>query len=72
MNLRHRSFHPVGPIEKFHQLELGINLRQHFAGLAMQGMLAAGAGMAKKPESTAAFAVEYADALLAELSKPQA
>lgn len=46
----------------------GMTLRQHYAGLAMQGLLA-------DPETTAGadlvakVSVQYADALLAELEK---
>lgn len=45
----------------------GITLRQHFAGLAMQAIIAQEASCA----STASDAVAYADALLIELSKEQ-
>lgn len=66
-----------------HEAETGISLREHFAGLAMQGLCAALAddtarqmavenaldsGRTAK-QQIAFAAVEYADALLAELAK---
>lgn len=52
----------------------GITLRQHFAGLAMQGMLSNslpcdGITLEEVTNEVAGSAVAYADALLAELSK---
>lgn len=50
--------------------ESGMTLREHYAGLAMQGLLASQSetyGASK--ESTARIAVEHADALLTELNK---
>ena len=50
----------------------GINLRQHYAGLAMQALASAPdeTGMWKTaPHDAAKLAVEYADALLEELGK---
>ena len=57
--------HPV-QIEDWH----GLTKREHFAGLAMQGMLAAmeGDGILAYPR-VAPEAVKAADALLAELDK---
>lgn len=54
----------------------GLTLREHFAGLAMQGILAneASANFAPRVHGAhvdiAGAAVKMADALLAELSKP--
>ena len=55
-------------------MEFGITLRQHYAGLAMQGLLAH--GVQRKETGEAAYAewyaktsVHIADALIAELSK---
>lgn len=51
-----------------YQLTPGINLREHFAGLALQGLLA-------NPEREASFggfardAVQFADALINELEE---
>jgi hypothetical protein len=45
----------------------GLTIRQYFAGLAMQGLLAQ--ENFEDPENTANNAVCYADALLEELSK---
>ena len=47
--------------------ETGITLRQHYAGLAMQGGIANGTVVA--PEAIARDAVMYADALLAALTE---
>ena len=46
----------------------GITLRQHYAGLAMQGYIAAGSTGMPTPEAIARLAAATADALLAELS----
>ena len=46
-------------------------LREHFAGLAMQGFIAAGVMGMPLPHEVAELAVAYADALLAELDKVQ-
>lgn len=45
----------------------GMTLRQHYAGLAMQAIRS---HYGHGPAYTAEMAVEYADALLAELVKP--
>jgi hypothetical protein len=45
----------------------GLTKREHFAGLAMQGLLAAGLW----GETRIEYATAYADALLAELDKVQ-
>ena len=59
---------PDGPI--YDRGEDGLTKREYFAGLAMQGVMA---WDASGTEADAAhYAVGYADALLAELAKPQA
>ncbi len=45
----------------------GFTKREHFAGFAMQGMLAA--GVANAESDVARWSVQQADALLAELAK---
>lgn len=50
--------------------QAGMTLRQHYAGLAMQGMLADHT-LSASCEDFAREAVEFADALIAELEKPQ-
>ena len=66
--------YPVGDMQG-HQPTFGMGLRQHYAGLAMQGWLARCANAphhAKlEPSAVAYVAVEMADALIAELSKEQ-
>lgn len=48
----------------------GMTLRQHYAGLAMQGILASGNAQAFQNSSAAAtWSVEFADALIAELER---
>lgn len=52
--------------------QMGLTIREHYAGLAMQGILAANygdPGIMWGP--TAAHAVQLADALIAELAKPK-
>lgn len=49
--------------------ERGMTLREHFAGLAMQGLLAADEKGELRPASLASLAVEYTDALIERLSK---
>ncbi|MBP3945149.1 hypothetical protein [Psychrobacter sp. K31L] len=46
-----------------------MSLREHYAGLAMQGMLANFAGEVRNADFLCKEAVEYADLLIAELSK---
>lgn len=46
-----------------------ISLREHYAGMALQGMLANFAGDVVNAESLCKEAVEYADLLIAELNK---
>lgn len=47
----------------------GMTLRQHYAGLAMQGLLAC-PGIDGPYDEIAAHAVNAADSLIAELAKP--
>lgn len=53
--------------------ETGLTKREWFAGMALQGFLASYAGhqTIPKAEMAASEAVAMADALLAELAKPQ-
>lgn len=46
-----------------------LTLREHYAGLAMQGMLANFAGDVRSADFLCKEAVEYADLLIQELSK---
>lgn len=48
---------------------VGLTKREHFAGLAMQGFIAAGHGGMPNASELADYAVRYADALLLELAK---
>jgi hypothetical protein len=53
-------------------VHLGLSIREHFAAMAMQGLLATGLpGYTDKLATlyTARRAAEYADALIAELAK---
>jgi hypothetical protein len=59
----------------FSGFSIGLTIRQHYAGLAMQGLLAGHEGPERPwegtPEALAIRAVEIADALIAALnSKP--
>ena len=50
----------------------GLTKREYFAGLAMQGLVAAPVNISRRfiiPDEAAERALEYADALLAELAK---
>lgn len=49
----------------------GITKRELFAAMAMQGNLSATDVIDSSPEGIAGWSVRYADALLAELAKPQ-
>lgn len=60
---------PTGDAQGYPYPSSGITLRQHFAGLAMQGMLAS--EVRATVEEFTAQAVVIADALLAELAKDQ-
>ncbi len=48
---------------------IGLTKREHFAGLAMQGYLAADKELENGPKPIAEWAVQNADALLEELEK---
>ena len=47
----------------------GLTIREHFAGLAMQGIVAA--QESTDPPKVAEFALQYADALIAALNQEQ-
>jgi hypothetical protein len=47
----------------------GLTIREHFAAMAMQGLLAAGEDSGYPTERNVRKAIEYADALIAELAK---
>jgi hypothetical protein len=49
----------------------GLTKRELFAAMAIQGLIIRSYGEPIAPQATAHFAVEYADALLEELSKEQ-
>lgn len=49
-------------------VEIGLTKREYFAAMAMQGLMM-GSGFSYKPSDTANYAVDYADAILAELEK---
>lgn len=49
---------------------IGLTKREYFAGLAIQGFIAAGGNGMPPAENLAAYATRAADALLAELEKP--
>lgn len=51
-------------------VDAGLTLRQHFAGLAMQGMCSETTTSSLSPHQVASMAIQYADALLEELAKP--
>lgn len=54
------------------QLGEGMTMRQHYAGLAMQGLLATPRCDGMKPSDLAEEALNYTDALIAELEKEAA
>lgn len=55
-----------------HELPTGMTLRQYYAGQAMMGYLASCEGNELAiADIMAKYSVEYADALIAELSKPK-
>jgi hypothetical protein len=63
------SAFPVAASEKS-LLVYGLTIREHFAGLAMQGLLASGGNdVHANFEFCASNAVSLADAIIAELSK---
>jgi len=48
----------------------GLTKREHFAAIALQGLLANSEYAGSSPSGIAAVSVEHADALVAELLKP--
>jgi len=52
-------------------MHMGLTKREHFAGRAMQGILASDTQVVVTQEACVKLAVEHADALLAELEKPK-
>ena len=54
---------------KFFMPFMGLTKREHFAGLAMQGVLSSDANLEMSPKEIATISVEQADVLLAELEK---
>lgn len=61
---------PAVPVmdESDHGQHYGLTKREHFAGLAMQGLLAKD-GNNYEPRDYAKFAIKCADALLEEITK---
>ena len=49
----------------------GLTKREYFAAMAMQGLLAADVNYVVTEDRTALFAVQHADALLAQLEETQ-
>lgn len=47
----------------------GLTIREHYAGLAMQGLLASPEGEGLDADGIAKYAVRRADALIAELAR---
>jgi hypothetical protein len=67
--LASRNVYPEQLPDRYHKGDKpGMNLRQHYAGLALQGLIARW-GDEYTPEGHAALAVAHADALLLELTK---
>jgi len=61
---------PINAIESQHGFCTGLTKREHFAGLAMQGLLSANAMYSNKTDNREALArdaISHADALLKEL-----
>lgn len=67
MRIGDEPIHPIEGAANAYSFS-GITLRQHYAGLAIQG-LANESGRYHSPEDMAHDAVKIADALLAELEK---
>jgi len=76
MSLANKPIHPTpaalmgecdkGQITMAHSS--GMTLREHYAGLAMQGFIAAGVNGMPDPASVAFLAKEYADTLIEVLN----
>ena len=60
---------PVNPVTTLMGSYLGVTKREYFAAMAMQGFISAGCQGMPPSGTVADYAVEYADALLAELDK---
>jgi hypothetical protein len=74
IDLSHKSIFPIPADEKSGwPAAYGLTLRQHYAGLAMQGIVSAeGQDVFYDLEMVATRSVAIADALIAELEKEQA
>ena len=65
------SAHPTSEANRY-EYETGLSKREHFAAMAMQGLIAgclSGNNSGFTVQGNVLAAVEYADALLAELDK---
>jgi hypothetical protein len=65
---------PITPIENYdvnYIGQIGLTKLEHFAGLAMQGYIAADTEFDNDSKATASWAVENSKALLKELEKHQ-
>lgn len=64
--------YPVLSIDSWNKPHVsgGLTVRQHFAAMAMQGLIAK--GCTHGPDGVAMIACEYADTLIAELNKEKA
>ena len=62
----------MGSAGEYHTEQLGgLTKREYFAAMAMQGLLAADVNYVVTEDRTALFAVQHADALLAQLEEAQ-
>jgi len=59
---------PANPVLKTNS-QLGLTKREYFAGLMLQGMIAANSYSQNKKEEVSTLAVIYADALIEALNK---
>lgn len=62
---------PASDLSGSYEAAPGLTIREHFAGLAMQGLLASPSYDGQQFTTIAHDAVEAADALIAELAKPK-
>lgn len=60
--------YPARPIASDAPYYAGLSKREHFAGVALQGLLAASGGEGLLWEDVARFSVQIADMMLVELS----
>tara|TARA_R110000744_G_scaffold96944_1_gene187322 strand:- start:260 stop:499 length:240 start_codon:yes stop_codon:yes gene_type:complete len=67
--VRGASNEPLDKDDIFDDMATGLTKREHFAGLAMQGLLANGSGIIPRNQ-IARLSTECADALLGALDKP--